>query len=363
MNENDNLITLTLQRPAFELNATLRLPAHGITVLFGPSGAGKTTLLRCVAGLERPHRAFIRIAGQTWQDDEQRIFLPTWQRPLGYVFQEAGLLAHLNVLGNLRYGVQRTALAKQRAALDAAIELLGIEELLERYTHQLSGGERQRIAIARALAMQPRMLLLDEPLASLDHARRQEILPWLERLRDEVRIPMLYVTHAVDEVTRLADTLVVLNRGKVSASGPIGEVLSQVDTPVVLGQDIGSLVQGVVVQRDARWHLAEIQFAGGSLWLPDTGAAMDIGKRVRVCIAARDVSICTTQPEHTSVQNLLPCTVKSVTSGAHPSEVLVQLSCGETILLASITARGAAALNLVPATAVWAQIKSVARVQ
>jgi molybdate transport system ATP-binding protein len=224
MSDKHNRIALRFQRPEFVLTVDLELPAQGITVLFGPSGSGKTTLLRCVAGLERPDHAHIHIAGQVWQDDARKVFLPTWQRPLGYVFQEASLLSHLDVLGNLRYGVQRTGSGQTAEALQAAIALLGIEGLLKRRAHQLSGGERQRVAIARALAMQPRVLLLDEPLASLDHARRQDVLPWLERLRDEVRIPMLYVTHAADEVDRLADTLVLLDSGRVTACGPASEI-------------------------------------------------------------------------------------------------------------------------------------------
>lgn len=361
MSDGPNRIRVRLKRPDFELDADLTLPAQGITVLFGTSGSGKTTLLRCVAGLERPHQASIQIAGEVWQDDQQKVFLRTWQRPLGYVFQEASLLEHLDVLDNLKYGLQRTGRSKQPQGLDAAIELLGIKELLKRRAHQLSGGERQRVAIARALAMQPRMLLLDEPLASLDHARRQDILPWLERLRDEVRIPMLYVTHAADEVARQADTVVVLHRGKVRASGPVGAVLSHIDAPLVLGEDVGVLLEGIVAQRDTRWHLAAVSFAGGSVWLRDTGLA--IGKSVRVRVLARDVSISTTEPHHTSIQNLLPCVVQSVVPDAHPSQALVQLSLGQAVLLARITARSVTALELQPGTAVWAQVKSVALVE
>ena len=361
MSTDTNRIRVALTRPAFELDVDLELPGHGITVIFGASGSGKTSLLRCVAGLDRPRNATIRVAGEVWQHDQQRVFLPPWRRPLGYVFQEASLLAHLNVLGNLRYGLQRVGLKHPTGPLDAAIELLGIEELLSRRTHQLSGGERQRVAIARALALQPKLLLLDEPLASLDHSRRQDILPWLERLRDEVRIPMLYVTHAAEEVARLADTLVVLDRGKVTVVGPVGEVLSRIDTPVVLGEDLGALLDGTVEERDTHWHLARVAFAGGSLWLRDSG--LSIGKPVRLRVLARDVSIATSEPHQTSIQNLLPCVVRSMGQDSHPSQVLVQLACGETVLLARITARAVMALGLEPGKAVWAQVKSVALVQ
>lgn len=356
-----NRIKLVLNRPTFDLNVDLALSAHGITVLFGPSGSGKTSLLRCVAGLERSHSAYIRIDGEVWQDDQRKFFLPTYKRPLGYVFQEASLLEHLDVLGNLRFGLQRVGLSKQTAPLDAAIALLGIEELLKRRVQQLSGGERQRVAIARALAMQPRLLLLDEPLASLDHARRLDVLPWLERLRDEVRIPMLYVTHAMDEVTRLADTLVALQRGKVVSCGPVAEVLSQTGSPVLAGEEVGVLLEGAVAQLDARWHLAQVRFDGGLLWLRDNG--LPAGTAVRLRVLARDVSITTQEPQQTSIQNLLPCVVQALNPDAHPSQVLVQLGCGTGVLLARITARASAELALVPGMSVWAQVKSVALVK
>ncbi|MDB5931052.1 MAG: molybdenum transporter ATP-binding protein [Polaromonas sp.] len=357
-----NRIRLSLVRLAFKLQADLLLPARGITVLFGPSGSGKTTLLRCVAGLERAAGAFVQIDGQAWQDDSRSIFLPVWRRPLGYVFQEASLFDHLDVRGNLAYGLRRAGSGQTAIALEAAIELLGIGGLLGRRTHQLSGGERQRVAIARALATQPRLLLLDEPLAALDHARRQDILPWLERLRDELSIPMLYVTHSADEVARLADTLVVLDQGLVVAAGPVAGVLARIDTPVVLGEDAGALLQATVAERDGRWHLMRASFSGGSLWLQDSGLALGAALRLRVL--ARDVSLALEAPlaGSTSIQNLLPCRVLSVMPGQHPSQALVQLACGESVLLARITARAADTLGLLPGRPVWAQVKSAALV-
>ncbi|CDS54486.1 Molybdenum transport ATP-binding protein ModC (TC 3.A.1.8.1) [Polaromonas sp. CG9_12] len=357
---DSNRIRLSLQRPAFTLNADLLLPQRGIAVLFGPSGSGKTTLLRCVAGLEQADGALVEIAGQIWQDDSRRIFLPTWQRPLGYVFQEASLFDHLDVRGNLTYGLRRVKSGETAMALEAAIKLLGIGALLERRTHQLSGGERQRVAIARALATRPRLLLLDEPLAALDHARRQDILPWLERLRDELHIPMLYVTHSADEVARLADTLIVLDQGRIVSAGAVAEVLARVDLPVVLGEDAGALLEGAVVERDARWHLMRMTFNGGSLWLSDSGVAT--GTRARVRVLARDVSLSMQAPNATSIQNLLQCVVRAIVPDAHPSQALVQLTCGESVLLARITARAADALGLEPGKPVWAQVKSAALV-
>ncbi|MEP6790528.1 MAG: molybdenum ABC transporter ATP-binding protein [Ramlibacter sp.] len=369
MNAGSHLIRVVLERQAFRLEADLVLPARGITALFGPSGSGKTTLLRCVAGLERAADALVRVDGQAWQDTSRGVFLPPWRRPLGYVFQEASLFDHLDVRGNLEYGQRRAGADNDAAAaLAGAIELLGIGSLLARRTTELSGGERQRVAIARALATQPRLLLLDEPLASLDHARRQDILPWLERLRDELHIPMLYVTHAADEVARLADTLVVLDQGRVVACGPAAEVLARVNAPVVLGEDAGALLEGAIQERDAQWHLARVNFPGGSLWLRDAG--LPVGQRVRLRVLARDVSLAIEEPRATSIQNLLPCTVRAIAPDSHPSQVLVQLVCrdaapgaaGESVLLARVTARAADALALAPGQHVWAQVKSVALV-
>lgn len=354
-------LRLTLPRAGFAVQLDLALPGQGITVLYGASGSGKTSTLRCVAGLERAHEARIAVRGDVWQDDAAGIFVPTWQRPLGYVFQEASLFDHLDVRGNLMYGLRRTRKPQGRQTLDQAIELLGIGSLLARHPAQLSGGERQRVAIARALASEPRVLLLDEPLASLDQARRQEILPWLERMRDELRLPMLYVTHSADELARLADHLVVLEQGRARASGPVAEVLASITAPEVLGDDAGALLDGVLAERDGTWHLARVDVGAANLWLRDTG--LPVGRRVRLRVLARDVSITTEEPRATSIQNLLPCVVQAVAADRHPSQVIVQLSVGGTPLLARVTARSASALGLRPGMAVWAQVKSVALVQ
>ena len=357
---NDIQIRLKIARPDFALDVNLTLPGQGISVLYGASGSGKTTLLRCVAGLEKAPSACLKVDGVVWQDHASGVFLPPWRRPLGYVFQESSLFSHLNVHDNLRFGVRREGKGLHPAALNEAIALLGLENLLQRRTDQLSGGERQRVAIARALALQPRLLLLDEPLASLDHARRKDILPWLERLRDEIHIPMLYVTHAADEVARLAHTLVVMAQGKALAVGPVADVLAGIDSPVELGDDVGALLEGVVQERDARWHLAKVQVAGGALWLRDAGLA--VGHKVRLRVLARDVSLATSEPSHTSIQNILPCVVDSLAPDHHPSQVLVRLRFGDSIFVARITARAADSLALASGQSVWAQVKSVALV-
>ncbi|MBL0423392.1 molybdenum ABC transporter ATP-binding protein [Ramlibacter sp. AW1] len=354
---------LRLQRTGgFSLDLDLSLPATGVTALFGPSGSGKTTALRCVAGLERPDEGYIEIGGQCWQDSARGHHLPTWQRPLGYVFQEASLFPHLDVRGNLAYGLKRRGGGPHR--LPEVQELLGIGHLLDRRVQGLSGGERQRVAIARALLTQPRLLLLDEPLSAIDTARRLEILPWLERLRDDARIPMLYVTHAADEMVRLADTLVLMEGGRVRACGPVTDVLLQEGPHLLPADDIGVLLLGQVLERDSRWSLARIGFAGGSLWLPDDGKPPRSAVRVRVL--ARDVSIATEQPQATSVQNLLPCEVVELRPDSK-AQVLVRLACADATggsgLLARITARAAHGLALQPGQQVWAQVKAAALVE
>lgn len=358
-----NRLRLRVPREGFTLDVDLHLPARGITVLFGASGSGKTTVLRCVAGLERAQQGLVQIASEVWQDEARGVFLPTWRRPLGYVFQEASLFEHLTVQANLQFGLKRTraSAGAPAAALDAAITLLGIAPLLARMPAQLSGGERQRVAIARALATQPRLLLLDEPLAALDAARKQEILPWLERLRDELLTPMLYVTHSADELARLADHVVLLDQGRVASTGAVGEMLASLNQPVLHGEDVGAVLPAHIAERDPHWHLCRADFDGGSLWLRDSG--LPLGQAVRLRVLARDVSLLTeapTMPQSTSIQNHLPCTVEALAPDHHPSQVLVRARVGGSVLLARITARAAHALGLQPGQAAWLQLKSVA---
>jgi molybdate transport system ATP-binding protein len=351
-------LRLQLQRSDFQLQVDLSLPDTGITVLFGASGCGKTSLLRCVAGLERPADGLVSLGGAVWQDDARGIFTPTWQRDLGYVFQEASLFEHADVQHNLCFGLKRSHKPDAAQALARAIDLLGIGHLLKRQPASLSGGERQRVAIARALATQPRLLLLDEPLAALDWARRQEVLPWLEKMRDELHMPMLYVTHAADELARLADHVVVLERGTVKAQGAAQEVLARIDNPVIVGEDAGVLLRGRVVQRDAQWHLAQIEFPGGVLGVRDSGIAL--GQQVRLRVLARDISLTVNASQDTTIQNHLPGQIVALVADVHPSQALVQIRCGESILLARVTQKSLHALNLSVGSAVWAQIKSVA---
>ncbi len=345
-----------LSHPGFCLDVDLDLPGQGVSALFGPSGCGKTSLLRCMAGLSRAHKGRLIVNGQTWQDGD--FFLPVHQRPLGYVFQEANLFAHLTIRRNLDYGQSRIAPAARRVEFERAIELLGIHHLLERKPAGLSGGERQRVAIARALLTSPRLLLMDEPLAALDLARKHEFMPYLERLHHELDIPVIYVTHAPDEVARLADHIVVMKEGRALAAGPLTETLARVDLPIRLGEDAGVVLDAVVAERQAQWHLARVEFAGGSLWVRDGG--QPLGAKVRIRILARDVSIALSPVDGTSIQNCLSAVVGEMADDSHPALSLLKLTIGASPVLARLTRRSAAGLGLAPGKAVWAQIKAVA---
>jgi molybdate transport system ATP-binding protein len=341
--------------PGFSLDVDLSLSGRGVTALFGQSGSGKTTLLRCMAGLERSKYGYMCLNGEVWQDDG--FWLPVHKRSLAYVFQEASLFPHLSVSGNLRYGMRRSG-QHQKFSLEQTIDLLGIGHLLDRKPERLSGGERQRVAIARALAANPRLLLMDEPLAALDLKRKQEILPYLERLHDELEIPVLYVTHSPDEVARLADHIVALDNGRVVAQGPLQETLARLDLPFQLGEDAGVVLEAVVAERDHAWHLARVAFDGGSLWTRDQG--LEIGRSVRVRVLARDVSLSTQAQENTSIQNILSGRVEAIADDHHPGLALVRVFAGSSVLLARMTQRAVAVLGITPGQQVWVQIKSVA---
>jgi len=340
----------------FDLDVDLELPGRGVTAFFGPSGSGKTTLLRAIAGLEPASAGYLAVNGEIWQDG--RRVVPTHRRALGYVFQEARLFPHLTVAANLDFGRRRIAEHERRVSLDHAIELLGIAHLLERRPERLSGGERSRVAIARALATGPRLLLMDEPLAALDHARKQEILPYLERLHDELEIPVLYVSHAPDEVARVADHLVVMEDGRAVAQGPLAETLARLDLPIRLGEDAGVVLDARVIEHDEAWHLARVEFVGGSLWVRDAGHP--VGHRLRVRILARDVSLAHERLGGTSILNVLPARVMELAGDTHPALALVRLQVGNSPIVARVTGRSAAALGLSPGMEVWAQIKAVA---
>lgn len=349
----------TGQAPGFLLDVDLHLPGHGVTALFGPSGCGKTTCLRAMAGLERA-QGRVAVNGEVWQDDTTRQWRPTHQRALGYVFQEASLFPHLNVQRNMEYGLRRVPAHRQRVALEQAVELLGLGALLARMPQTLSGGERQRVAIARALAASPRVLLMDEPLAALDMARKAEVLPYLERLHRLLDIPVLYVTHAQSEVARLAAHLVLLDGGRAIAQGPTATLMARTDLPLAQGDDAAALIEGRVLQHDARDHLLTVAFAGGQLQLVSTRACTP-GEPVRLRVPARDVSLARTRALDSTILNLLLARIARLAPDG-PGQVLVQLDAGGTPLLARITQRSCAALGLAEGQEVFAQVKGVALV-
>ncbi|AHL33557.1 molybdenum ABC transporter ATP-binding protein [Pseudomonas brassicacearum] len=344
----------------FSLDLDVQLPGRGVTALYGPSGSGKTTCLRCIAGLERPARGFIEVNGQVWQDSERGVFVAPHKRPVGYVFQEASLFAHLSVQANLAFGFKRIAPAQRRVDMAQATELLGIGHLLDRQPHNLSGGERQRVGIARALLTSPQLLLMDEPLAALDIRRKNEILPYLQRLHDELDIPVLYVSHSQDEVARLADHIVLLDGGRVLASGPIGETLARLDLPLAMGDDAGVVIQGQVSGYDADYQLLTLNLPDSSLNVRVAHTPLAIGQALRFKVQARDVSLSLANDAQTSILNRLPVTVVSELAADNAAHVLIRLEATGTPLLARITRYSRDQLQLHPGQLLWAQIKAVA---
>ena len=361
------------EQPGFSLDVALRLPGQGVSVLLGPSGCGKTTVLRALAGLgdvAQRARGRVQVRGQVWQDDARGLWRPVHQRPIGVVFQEASLFAHLTVQGNLDYGWRRVPPAQRRLGHDDVIPLLGIGHLLQRRPAGLSGGERQRVAIARALLTSPALLLMDEPLSALDAARKAEVLPCLERL-GQTGVPVVYVTHALDEAARLADHLVVLRDGRVQAAGPAEALWTRLDTPLSASDDAAAVLSAEVVRHDAAQGLSLLQVAGrastGDAALPlwtglHTGSAT--GQRVRVRVMARDVSVSLSHAPDSSILNILPAVVAELRDDAQGSVMLsLQLGTDATSaprLLARITRRSAEHLGLRVGQAVFAQVKGVA---
>ena len=353
-------VRLNLKYTGFALDVDLHMPGRGVTALYGHSGSGKTTCLRCIAGLERAEDGFIQINDEVWQDSRNGLFVPPHKRALGYVFQEPSLFPHLSVRANLAFGLKRIPRPQRRVDMAQATELLGIGHLLARHPQHLSGGERQRIGIARALLTSPRLLLMDEPLAALDSKRKSEILPYLERLHDELDIPVLYVSHAQDEVARLADYIVLLSDGKALASGPIGETLARLDLPLALGDDAGVVINGSVSAYDDHYHLLTLQLPDSAQHLRVAHAPLALGKALRVKVQARDVSLSLHAGEHSSILNRLPVTVTQEIAADNSAHVLVRLDADGTPLLARITRFSRDQLQLHPGQALWAQIKAVA---
>lgn len=346
-----------IERRDFRLDVDLNLPGRGITALFGHSGSGKTTCLRAMAGLERAPGGHFSIGGEIWQDDIRGQFVPTHRRALGMVFQEASLFPHLSVRGNMEYGRQRATANGQAHSLPEIADLLGIAHLLDRTPGQLSGGERQRVAIARALLTAPQILLMDEPLAALDLKRKLEILPYLERLHRELSLPIIYVSHAPDEVARLADHLVLLDEGRVVASGALNDVLSRIDLPAAFADDAGVVIEAAVAAHEVD-DLTRLEFAGGSIFV--SRRHEPVGTFLRCRIHARDVSLTLVPQVQSSILNCVSAVVIDLAPTDTPGHVLVKLDVAGEPLLARITGRSAQRLDIRPGLALRAQIKAVA---
>jgi len=328
-----------------------------LTALFGRSGSGKTSVLNAIAGLLRPDRGRIALDGEALFDSSRSIDLPAHRRRIGYVFQEGRLLPHLSVRQNLLYGERFSRGAQEGATFDDVSKLLGLGALLDRRPHGLSGGEKQRVAIGRALLARPKLLLMDEPLASLDAPRKAEILYYVERLRDEIGVPIVYVSHSLDEVVRLADTVVVMSEGRVLSAGSVQEAMARIDLRPYLGRfEGGAVIEAQVAEQDLESGLARLEFAGGSLYAPEVDAL--IGERVRVRIRARDVSLSLSRPEGISILNVLPGTVVALGSDAG-SSVDIQLDVGGTPLISRVTRKSVNALGIAPGRRVFALVKSV----
>jgi molybdate transport system ATP-binding protein len=342
----------------FHLQIETHLPTSGVTAIFGPSGSGKTTLLRCIAGLERARGGRVVVAGERWQDDAHGLFLPTHRRPLGFVFQEASLFAHLDVRRNLEYGLRRIAAGERRVSLQQAVELLGIGHLLDRSPQHLSGGERQRVGIARALVTSPRLLLLDEPLAAIDQRRKQDVLPYLARLHAELGIPMLYVSHSLDEVIRLADHMLYLEGGQLRAFGPLNQMLTRTDLPLAHLDEAETALEGRLVAHDPEYRLSYVEIAGEWLALPLT--KLPLGCSVRVGIQARDVSLALERPRYSSILNILRGQVLDLIEDPAGAQTLVRIDLGGAVLLSRITRRSAMELQIARGLSVYAQVKAVA---
>ena len=344
----------------FSLDVAFESPMHGITALFGASGCGKSTTLRCIAGLQRlPGR--LVVDGDVWQDDQRGIFLKPHKRAIGVVFQEPSLFPHLAVGKNLLYGARRAERLGVPTAIrtDDVIDLLGLGRLLDRDPIALSGGERQRVAVGRALLSQPRLLLMDEPLSSLDQMAKDEILPYLELLHEQLSIPMLYVSHDITEVARLADRMIILSSGKILAEGPVQDLLERLDLQPETGRfEAGVLLTARVTGHDSEFSVTHLDHHGQAISMP--ARDLDIGVEVRLRIRARDVSLATQRPEAISIRNILSGTVAEIVQDPDTAFAETLIDIGGGRLRARITRQSVSDLELVPGKRVYALVKSIA---
>jgi molybdate transport system ATP-binding protein len=352
-------VSVTRRLGSFTLAAAFTAPIPGVTALFGRSGSGKTTLVNIIAGLLAPDEGEVQLADTVLTDTRRHIAVPAQQRHIGYVFQDARLFPHLTIAGNLRYGLKRAARRPQFIGFEEVVALLGLGALLERRPHRLSGGERQRVALGRALLSQPRLLLLDEPLAALDAARREEVLPYLVALRDRLSVPMVYVSHQFEEVLRLATWIVLLESGQVLAHGPVNGISLRPELRRIVGPElVGSVLEGLVTRVDASGGTVDLVIGTGTGTLKVSLREVPVGARVRVQLLARDIILATQPAQGLSVRNALAGTVRDIAPDEDES-VLVRIDVGGAMVLARITQAARQALRLEPGDAVWALVKAV----
>lgn len=343
----------------FDLDLSHRMALDGIMALFGPSGCGKSTLLRIVAGLERNARGRISFGDEIWLDSDAGIFVPPHRRGVGYVFQDARLFPHLSVAGNLRYAARRSAGVKSPIDFASVVTALDLSALLPRRPTSLSGGERQRVAVGRTLLTRPRLLLMDEPLAALDIKRKAEILPYIERLPDIFGVPVIYVTHSIDEVARLAQRIIVLTAGRKVADGSVSEVLERLDLQPATGRfEAGVVLTARIVGHDPVFRLTHLDHHGQTIDMPM--ADLDIGSEVRLRVRARDVSLAIERPKGISVRNILAGTIVQIAEEPETAFAETLVDIGDARLRARITRAAVAELSLVAGTPVFALVKSIA---
>jgi molybdate transport system ATP-binding protein len=349
-------VAIGLARGSFALDAQFRSDAP-IVALFGRSGSGKTTIVEAIAGLVRPARGRIVVDGRTLFDRERGIDLAPEERRVGFVFQDALLFPHLSVRGNLAYGERLTPAGERFVDRERIVSLLGLAPLMERRPSTLSGGEKQRVSIGRALLASPRILLMDEPLASLDASRKSEILQYVELLRDELRLPIVYVSHAIEEVTRLADRLVLVSDGRTVAEGGVAELMGRADLKTYMGRfEAGAAIDTRVSRHDERYGLTVLAFGGGELVVPNLDALP--GEPVRARIRARDVALALERPARASFQNVLAGTVTRI-GAEFGALVEVAVAVGDATIVARVTRKAAEDLALAVGTPVFALVKAV----
>lgn len=346
-----------LPRGDFNLEMDTEIPGHGVTAFFGRSGSGKTSLLRCLAGLESPPEAFLSVKGKIWHDSDKNVFVPPYQRAIGYVFQEGALFPKMTVQKNLLFGNQRTPKNLRKANFERVVRLLGLNMLLSRLPVFLSGGEKQRVAIGRALLNHPQLLLMDEPMASLDQTHKKEILPYLENLHKNFNIPILYITHDQEEMVRISNYLVIIDKGKITAQGEIGDILTRIDLPLARENEAASIIDAEVMEHDTTYYLTKLTFPGGDLFV--NWLNRDKGSHLRLRILAKDVSVSLEYPQKSSIINILPAVVEDMQIHGR-GRLMLRLNIRGIRILSRITQKSQHLLDLNIGDTVFAEIKSVA---